>query len=71
MEIKMGDRIITMVDKTANWGRRKDFIPKGTVGLTCEIYEEGAILVGVGDGKSTPWIFDTFYECEYDKLSKN
>ena len=68
MEIKMGDCIITTIDKTLDWGREKIFVPKGTKGLVCEAYEEGAILAEVGDNVSMPWIFGTFYEGEYEKI---
>ncbi len=70
MEIKMGDAIITKVDKNINWGDDTIFVPKGTVGLVCEVYDEGAILAEIGDNKSIPWVFDTFYEGEYEKLNK-
>lgn len=71
MEIKMSDCIITMIDKTLDWGDKKIFVPKGTIGLACEVYDEGAILVEVGDNVSMPWIFGTFYEGEYTKFDKN
>lgn len=62
MKIKMGDCIITTVDKILDWGDEKIFVPKGTIGLTCEVYNEGVILAEVGDDVSMPWIFGTFYE---------
>ena len=66
----MGDCIITMVDKTVDWGDEKIFAPKGTIGLVCEVYEENAVLAEIGDNKSTPWILATFYEGEYEKWEK-
>ena len=70
MEIEMGDCIITTVDKVLDWGDEKIFFPKGTIGLTCEVYEKGAILAEVGDNVSKPWIFGTFYAGEYEKWEK-
>lgn len=70
MEIKMGDCIIATIDKTVGWGRERIFIPKGTIGLVCEVYEENAVLAEVGDNKSMPWILATFYEGEYEKWNK-
>ena len=67
----MGDCIITTVDKTIDWGDEKIFVPKGTIDLTCEVYEEGAILAEVGDNVKMPWILATLYEGEYEKREKN
>ena len=70
MEIKMGDCIIATIDKTVGWGRERIFVPKGTIGLVCEVYEENAVLAEVGDNKNMPWILATFYEGEYEKWNK-
>ena len=70
MGIEMGDCIITTVDKVLDWGDEKIFFPKGTIGLTCEVYEEGAILAEIGDNVSKPWILGTFYAGEYEKWEK-
>lgn len=66
-KIKMSDCIITTTEKTVNWGDEKILIPKGTGGLVCEVYTEGAILAEVGDNKKLPWILATFYDGEYKK----
>ncbi len=70
MEIKMGDCMITTIDKTVDWGREKIFVPKGTKGLVCEVYEESAILAEIGDNKKMPWILATFYDGEYTRLDE-
>lgn len=68
--ITIGECIITTIDKTVDWGREKIFIPKGTIGLVCETYEKGTILVEIGDNKNIPWILATLYDGEYEKEAK-
>ena len=45
MKIKIGDSVETLVDKTFEEGiDKKVFIPKGTNGLVCEIYDGWALI---------------------------
>ncbi len=42
--MKIGACIVTLVDKLATDGLDKVFIPKGTVGMVCEIYDDCALI---------------------------
>lgn len=66
MEIKVGDIIRTSVDKETKWNE-KFLFPKGSRGLVCEVYEDGAILVETED--KYPFALVSCAKGEYEKAS--
>lgn len=66
MEIKAGDIIRTLVDKEAKWDEKFIF-PKGSRGLVCEVYEDGAILVETED--KYPFALVSYEKKEYEKVN--
>lgn len=71
MEIKMGDRIITLVEKHTYWDNDDFIVPKGTDGLVCETYEDGTILVEIAETDTTPFTLEEYKEGEYEKIIVN
>lgn len=66
MEIKMGSNIKTLIDKDVLYGNDSVHIPKETIGLVCEIYEDGSILIETPD--SMPFALVLYKRGEYEKL---
>lgn len=66
MNIKMGNIVKTLVDKRGNWGSTVVFIPKGTLCLVCEVYDNGAISVEAPD--SMPFALVDYEKSEYEKV---
>lgn len=63
----MGDNIRTLVDKNAPWGAETIFVPKGTIGLVCEVYKgDEAILVETPD--TMPFALVLYEKGEYEKV---
>lgn len=67
MEIKMGDYAKTLIDKPSYWGDVDFIVPKGSKGLVCEVFEDGAILLEMDSLKEIPFALVTFEKGEYEK----
>ena len=68
MEMKMGDLIKTMVEKTTYSGDSGDIIvKKGAVGLVCEIYKDGTLFVEFDENETSTPCFCEYKEGEYVK----
>lgn len=65
MEIKMGDNIRTLVDKEPFYGENSINVPKGTIGLVCETYEDGSVLIETPE--NMPFALILYKKGEYEK----
>lgn len=70
MEIEMGDVIITLVDKKTYWGDDAFTVPKGSYGLVCETYEDGAVMIETIKGTGLPFGLVEYEKSEYEKVDK-
>ncbi len=68
MSIKMGDYIKTLVDKDASWGSEMIHVPSGSIGLVCEIFEGGALMMETPD--SLPFALVLYKENECIKIDE-
>ena len=66
MEIKMGSSIKTLIDKDTFYGNESIHVPKEIIGLVCEIYEDGSILIETPN--SMPFALALYKSGEYEKL---
>ena len=65
MEIRMGDNIKTLIDKNVSYGKEHVFIPKETIGLVCEVYKDGSVLIETPD--TLPFALAVYKKGEYKK----
>ena len=63
----MGDRIKTLVEKTAKWDS-VFAVPEGSHGLVCEVYENGAILIETSELDGLPFALVLYEKGEYEKI---
>lgn len=68
MSIKMGDYIKTLVDKDAYWGSEMMHVPCGSIGLVCEVFEGGALMIETPD--CLPFALVLYEEGEYVKIDE-
>ncbi len=64
--IKMGDNIKTLVDKRAQYGDETIFVPCGTIGLVCDVFDEDAVLIETPD--NFPFALVLYEKNEYEKV---
>lgn len=68
MEIKMGDYIKTLVDKDALYGSEIIHVPGGSIGLVCEVFEGGVLMIETPD--SLPFALVLYEKGEYIRIDQ-
>lgn len=69
MEVKIGDVIITLVDKPTCWCGVEFVVPKGTRCLVCEAYDDGCIMIETPNDDNLPFGLADYEEGEYEKVT--
>ncbi len=68
MNVKIGDCIKTLVDKTTYMEDSDYFIvKKGSEGLVCEVYNDGGVLVEIEENDEHPFALVSYRADEYEK----
>ncbi len=71
MEIKLGDIIETLIDKETYWGHVDFFMPKGSLGVVCDVDDDGCITIETMENTGLPFALVEYKVGEYKKVDNS